>query len=298
MFDVIIVGGGPAGLSAALILGRCRRRVLLCDSGRPRNARTRQANGFFTRDGTSPAELRRLGREQLGAYSGVEFRDVEVTDATRWGTGFEVILGDGTRHRSRKLLLATGVVDELPEVDGFEALYGRSVHHCPYCDGWEHRDQPVAIYGRGQDGKGLALELTAWSRDLILCTNGPSGLSGDDLDRLTRNGIQLRDEPIARLEGRDGALEAIRFKNGDVLPRRALFFIWHERQACGLALKLGCELTRKGAVETGSYERTAVPGLYVAGDASRYVQLVVVAAAEGAKAAFAINTELLKESLR
>ena len=298
MLDVVIAGGGPAGLSAALILGRCRRRVLLCDSGRPRNACTTQANGFFTRDGTDPAELRQIGREQLDAYESVKVRDLEVVEATRARDGFETVLSDGTRHRSRKLLLATGVVDELPDIEGFERFYGRSIHHCPYCDGWEHRDEPIAIYGRGQDGKGLALELTAWSRDLVLCTDGPAGLPAHDLDRLARNRIEVREERIARLEGERGVLEGIRFESGEVLPRRALFFISGERQACDLALDLGCELTRNGAIETGSYEKTAVPGLYVAGDASRFVQLIVVAAAEGAKAAFAINTELLKEDLR
>lgn len=139
MFDVGIVGGGPAGLSAALIFGRCRRRVLVCDAGRPRKARTRRANGFSTRDGTAPTELRRLGREQLGAYGGVELRDIEVKDAKRTSQGFELTLEDGTRHPVRKLLLATGVVDELPQIEGFEALCGLSIHHCPYCDGWEHR---------------------------------------------------------------------------------------------------------------------------------------------------------------
>lgn len=299
MYDVIIAGGGPAGLSAALVLGRCRRRLLLCDRGGQRNSWTRRQNGFLSRDGIDPAEFRRISREQLAKYGTVEVRDAEVAEAERRDDGgeFAVALADGTRVASRKLLLATGVLDELPAIPGFEAFYGKSAHHCPYCDGWEWRDQPLAVYGRGEPGKGMALEMTGWSRDLVLCTDGPADLSPRDRERLARHGIGLREERIEGLEGSGGMLERVRFETGEALPRRALFFNTGSHQASDLAHRLGCALTRKGSVETGSYERTAVPGLYVAGDASRHVQLSIVAAAQGAMAAFAINTELLKEDL-
>ncbi|MBE0597952.1 MAG: NAD(P)/FAD-dependent oxidoreductase, partial [Desulfuromonadales bacterium] len=149
MYDVIIVGGGIAGLSAALILGRCRRRVLVCDSNRPRNARSKGVHGFFSRDGTDPWELRRLGQEQLRPYPTVELLPCVVTDAVCHPGSFEIILEDGQRFLSRLLLLATGIVDHLPQIDGLLEFYGRSVFHCPYCDGWENRDQPLAVYGRG-----------------------------------------------------------------------------------------------------------------------------------------------------
>ncbi|HJT70823.1 MAG TPA: NAD(P)/FAD-dependent oxidoreductase [Terriglobales bacterium] len=298
MYDAIVVGAGPAGLSAALILGRCCRSVLVCDGGHPRNTASQGLNGFLTRDGIKPLELRRIGREQLGRYDTVEVRDIEVVDAEHLDDGhFEVTMADGRRARTRKLLLATGVVDLLPEITGFEEFYGRSVFHCPYCDGWEVRNQPLAIYGRGQHGKGLALELTAWSRDLVLCTDGPAELRSVDREHLARNDIQVREERIQRLEGTNGLLEGVRFVSREVFPRRAMFFSTGEHQRSDLARKLGCEFTAKGAVNTGVYETTNVPGLYVAGDASRLVQLTIVAAAEGAEAAFAINTQLLKEDL-
>jgi thioredoxin reductase len=297
MVDVIIVGAGPAGLSAALILGRCRRRVLVCDAGHPRNAASHGLHGFLTRDGIQPAELLRIGREQMGPYDSVELREVGVTDATRVDDRFEVTLADRTRLSSRKLLLATGVVDQLPAVKGIETFYGRSVFHCPYCDGWETRDKPLAVYGRGERGRGLALELTAWSDDLVLCTDGPAGLRVEDLERLSRHGIAVRKERIARLEGTDGVLERIVFVNGDVLARRALFFNTGQRQRSDLPAKLGCEFTPSGDVWTDNYEATNIPGLYVAGDASHQVQLAIIAAAEGANAAFAINTALLKGEL-
>ena len=298
MYDVIIVGAGPAGLSAALILGRSRRRVLVCDTGNPRNAASHAINGFLSRDGIDPREFLRVSREQLRAYDGVELRDVEVVDANcRADTRFEVQLRGGERLIARKLLLATGVVDNVPAIAGLPELYGRSVFHCPYCDGWEVRDQPLAIYGRGRRGVGLSLELTGWSRDLVLCTDGPSEIDADGVAELERAGILLRQDRILRLEGQEGTLHRIFFESGEALPRRALFFTTGQIQQSHLAVGLGCELNHKGTVRTGKYETTHLPGLYVAGDASRAVQWVVVAAAEGAEAAFAMNTDLLREDL-
>jgi len=297
MYDVIIVGAGPAGLSAALILGRSRRRVLVCDTGKPRNAASRAMHGYLTRDGMPPLEFLATAREQLRQYDTVELRAIAVVDAAcRSDARFHVVLADGSTHASRKLLIATGVVDNLPEIPGFAEFYGQSVFHCPYCDGWEVRDEPLAIYGRGARGLGLSLELIGWSRDLVLCTDGPSEIEADDLARLARNGIRVREERVVRLDGRD-TLERVVFASGDPLPRRALFFTTGQTQQSQLALALGCQFNDKGTVRTGRYESTHLSGLYVAGDASRAVQWVVVAAAEGAEAAFAINTGLLEEDL-
>jgi thioredoxin reductase len=297
-YDVIIVGAGPAGLSAALMLGRSRRRVLVCDSGSPRNAASQAMHGYLTRDGIPPREFLRIAREQLKEYDCVELRDIEVTAAECSSDScFHVTVATGEAFRSRKLLIATGVVDNLPEIPGFEDLFGSSVFHCPYCDGWEVRDQPLAIYGRAERGYGLSLELTGWSRDLVLCTDGPSEIDADGLARLAGHGIAVREDRVRRLEGRKGILERVVFERGDPLPRRALFFTTGQTQRSKLAIGLGCEFNDKGTVRTGKYETTHLRGLYVAGDASRAVQWVVVAAAEGAEAAFAINTDLLKEDL-
>jgi thioredoxin reductase len=297
--DVVIVGAGPAGLSAALILGRCRRAVLICDTGHPRNAASRALHGYLTRDGVPPSELLAIGRRELERYDTVELRDVGASDAVCAEDGrFKVTFDDGAVVFSRKLLIATGVCDNLPEIDGINELYGRSVFHCPYCDGWELRDQPIAIYGKGSRGAGLSLELTAWSRDLVLCTDGPSEIETDDRDRLERNGIVVREERVLALEGRDGMLERITFASGPPLARKALFFTTGQFQRSALAIGLGCEFNEKGTVRTGKYESTHLPGLFVAGDASRAVQWVIVAAAEGAEAAFAINTDLIKEDLQ
>jgi thioredoxin reductase len=296
--DVIIVGGGPAGLSAALMLGRCRRSVLVFDNRKPRNASSRALHGYPTRDGTPPSEFLAMARLELTKYPTVDIQDATVTDAACDSTGcFSVTIDGGGRFRSRKLLLATGVVDNLPEIPGFRELYGRSVFHCPYCDGFELSDQPLAIYGRGARGSGLSLEMTAWSRDLVLCTDGPGELDDDALDKLTRNGVAVREARVARLEGEDGVLSHVVFEDGSRLPRRALFFTTGQFQRSDLLERLGCDFNEKGTVRTGKYETTHMPGLFVCGDASHAVQWIVVAAAEGAEAAFAINTDLTKERL-
>lgn len=296
-YDCVIVGAGPAGLSAALMLGRCCRKVLVCDTGEPRNIRSAGLHNYLTRDGIRPAEFLDRARQEVARYSSVEFRNVEVLDATRSPDGFRIVCADGRQIGTRKLLLATGVVDELPALEGIEALYGTSVHHCPYCDGWEWRDQPIAVYGGAEDGKALALGLTVWTRDLVLCTGGPSGLSEEDLEQLARQGIEVREERVARLEGKDGLLERVVFETGESLPRRAMFVCSGQHQRSALARKLGCRFTPKGAVDTGTCEATDVPGLYVAGDASKEAQFVIVAAAEGAEAGMAINKSLLKDDL-
>ena len=293
-FDAIVIGGGPAGLSAALLLGRCRRSVALVDDGRPRNAASAHAHGFFTREGTPPLELLRIGREQLAPYDVMIFTATAL-EALPCKGGFSVTLS--TRHRltGQKLLLATGLKDELPQIEGLEALYGKSVFHCPYCDGWEMRDRPLAALGSGHKGADLALGLKTWSDDVVLCTDGARRMPATDKAALDRHGIPIHVEPIARLEGSRGRLERIVFDGGGAVKRRALFFCTTTAQRSPLAARLGCDFNLRGAVKTGTLESTRVPGLYVAGDASKDVTLISVAVAEGTKAAFDINRALRHE---
>jgi len=295
MYDVVVVGGGPAGLSAALMLGRCRRRVLLCDLGEPRNRRSRALHGYLTRDGIAPVELNDLGRRELPAY-GVEVRRIGVTGAELASDHYSVALADGKEEQARFLLIATGVVDDLPGIDGFEDCYGRSIFHCPYCDGWESRDRRLVAFGAAREAAGLALALRTWSPDVVLCTHG-TRLDRRFRERLARNAVAIRTEPVARLEHRDGQLTAVVFEGGDRIERDVIFFSTGQHPQSDLAIRLGCTLTHRGTVKTGTLCDTNVPRVFVAGDASRDAQFVVVAAAEGVKAAVAINKALQAEEL-
>jgi len=207
------------------------------------------------------------------------------------------VCADGFTLSARKLLLATGLTDEVPRLEGVERLYGRSVHHCPYCDGFEHRDQPLAVYGTGDKGAGLALMMMQWSSDVILCTDGSAQLSSTTQARLQQQGIGVCSERIAKLEGtEDGALKTIHLQNGEVLKRAAMFFTTGCRQSSDLSALLGCDRDEKGGIVTDPItEESSIRGIYVAGDASRDVLLVAVAIAEGAKAGVAINRALLRD---
>jgi thioredoxin reductase len=295
IWDAVIVGGGPAGLSAALILGRCCRNVLIVDEGRQRNRFAAHMHGFLTRDGTPPHEFLSAAREQLRPYSGVRFIEDVVEDAACSGKTFTVTLQKHEPSRTRTLLLATGVVDHLPAIPGIEPLYGTSVHHCPYCDGWEWRQQRIAAYGSGDDkGGGLALMLRQWSSDVALFSDGPADLSIAMRSRLRRHNISVHEAKVERLDGEAGRLKRVVLSIGAAIERDALFFNTGQHQRSVLASRLGCKFTDRGGVDAGELDvATGIEGLFVAGDVTRDVQLVAIAAAEGVKAAFAINKLLL-----
>jgi thioredoxin reductase len=296
-YDVIIVGAGPAGLIAALVLGRCRRSVLLCDDGHPRNRTSPAAHCLLGNEGIAPSELLAKSRLELREYERVVLLDDKVLSIKKADSGFSATCESGFTATARKVLLTTGLKDEIPKIEGVERLYGRSVHHCPYCDGFEYRDKPLAIYGKGDKGAGFALMMKQWSGDVILCTDGSTTFSPEIQSRLEQHGVAIRPGNIARLEGdNEGHLQRICFTDGQVLERTAMFFTTGCSQRSDLWERLACKRDEKGGIINDPLtEESSVPGVYVAGDACRDVLLIAVAIAEGAKAAVAINRSFLKE---
>ena len=293
MWDVVVVGGGAAGLSAALVLGRSRRRTLVVDAGAPRNAPSPSAHSCFTRDGTPPAELLRIGREQLAPYDSVRVVHDRVTSVRAADGGFTVDLDDGDAVEARRVLLAVGVRDLLPSVAGIGALWGRSVLHCPYCHGWEVRDQPIALLATGAVAMEMAPLLLQWSRDLLLLTAGEGELTPSDRAVLGRLGVRIVETPVQRVDGDDHAVRIVLAK-GEVERRSALFVRPAQELASDLPQRIGCELTDAGHIRVGGDLQTSVPGVYAAGDATTPLQQIVVAAASGAQAAMMINRDLIR----
>jgi len=296
MWDVVIVGGGPAGLSAALVLGRSRRRTLVLDDGAPRNAPADAAHSVFTRDGTPPLELLEVARTQLHPYDSVELRPVAATTAHRGEQALLVRDANGQEHHTRRLLLATGVEDLLPDVDGLRRFWGRTVFHCPYCHGWELRDRRIAAVTGAASAMDVVQLLRGWSHDLVLCIDGAEELTEETRAHLGRLRIPIREERLVAVRGAT-QLEALVFADGSTLACDAVFLRPPQQLRGSLAANLGCVLTDGGLVQVGTDWQTTVPGVYAAGDMVSPMQQVILAAASGSAAAITLNHALLEEDL-
>ncbi|HET8949623.1 MAG TPA: NAD(P)/FAD-dependent oxidoreductase [Solirubrobacteraceae bacterium] len=285
-YDALIVGGGPAGLSAALVLGRATKRVLVLDDGRPANAVSQGVGGLLGHDRVRPAELRRNARRQLEEHANVEVRHGAVADAEPTADGFVVAPADDAPVRAHAIVLAHGLRYDPPPLPGIESLWGTSVFHCAFCDGWEVRDRPLALHGSGPGAVRSALLIANWSDDVVLCTDGAPNPDGE---LLAAAGVKVRTEPIARLAGDAGRLAQIEFSDGPAEPREALFVNTRRDQPNGLAAALGCELTDAGTIVTDADGRTNVAGVYAAGDAATAnSRSVANAIGTGSRVAYAV----------
>jgi thioredoxin reductase len=292
--DCVVVGAGAAGLSAALVLGRARRRVLVLDAGEQSNRPAHGIGGLLGHDGRAPAELYTRGRAELAAYPSVELRDGRVTGGSALDDGFELLTADGAVVQAARVLLATGMDYAVPDLPGVAELWGGPVFHCPYCHGWEVRDGALAVLGNAAAAH-RALLLRGWSADVVLLTDGPAELDGDERGQLQRAGVPVVERRVAGVRGGGGALDAVLFADGGELPRDGLLVHAPPRQRSSLASDLGAELTERGTVDVDAFGQTTVPGLYAAGDVSALMPQVASAIADGSRAAAVINADLMAE---
>lgn len=288
MYDVVIIGGGPAGLSAALVLGRARRKVALVDAGEPRNAAAHESHGFLTRDGVPPQELLRLGREEIEGY-GVEVRDDRVVSAS---PGFEVRLESGAVLEAKKLLVTAGIRDELPDLPGVAELWGDQVHFCPYCHGYEVHDDQVGVVADGPMGVMKAVMLREWAPDVVLFP-GDYEPTAEEVDLLAARGVPVEQGKITRLVVADGRLTGVELADGRVVARSAVFLNPVFVPKDTLLRDLGCDLDDQGWVKTDAVGRTTVPGVWAAGNVVDPMAQLISSAGAGATAAGRLNHELI-----
>ncbi|PRY34628.1 thioredoxin reductase [Spirosoma oryzae] len=297
-YDVIIIGGSYAGLSAALVLGRSLRRVLVIDAGKPCNRQTPHSHGFLTRDGETPAQLAAIAREQLSQYPTVTFVATTATGANQLTDGFAVHTAGGETYSARRLILATGLIDVMPDIPGFAECWGRSVLHCPYCHGYEVHGQPLGILANGEMAYEMARLLQQWSRQLTLFTNGPSTLTDVQQQVLAQLAIPIVETPLTAIEHTDGFLTALVLADGRRVSPTAMFARVPLRQSSDIAQQLGCQLAEHNFVQVTEFGATSVPGVFAAGDTTTMLRQVANAVAGGAKAGAIVNGELIADDLR
>lgn len=294
-YDVLIVGGSYAGLSAALVLGRSLRRVLVLDNGKPANRQTPHSHSFLTRDGATPAELSAIARQQALAYPTVQLIEATVTAAEQQDSVFVMTTDSGATYSASRLLLATGLNDQLPPIPGMAECWGISVLHCPYCHGYEVHGQTLGVLANGDEGFEFARLIHHWSPNLTLFTNGLSTLSSEQTAALTQHQITILETPLSAVPHQNGQLSGVLLANQTHYPLHALFARSAIQQASPIAGQLGCQLDDMGFVKVDEWGRTSVPGVFAAGDTHMMMRQVMVAATNGLRTAVFINKEMIEE---
>lgn len=293
VWDVIIVGGGPAGCNAAMVLARVKRSVLIIDEGKQRNLKSKGMHNYLTRDGVLPADYLDIAHKELANYN-IDLVKGRAEKVTRLADrGFSIDVGK-KKYICRRILLATGVTDIIPDVPGMQELWGCCVYHCPYCDGWECKDEVVGLYAGKTNGYGMAVALNHLAKELVLFTDGKRYLTAKQKAHLVALNVKVITDKVSRLVSEDQKLVCIQLVNGHEIACQSIFVNSGHKVNSGLLEQLNCKRTKLGAAITNRHQETDVKGVYVAGDASYDMHFVIVAAAEGAKAAVAIHTDLLK----
>ncbi|WP_203333519.1 NAD(P)/FAD-dependent oxidoreductase [Planococcus beigongshangi] len=295
ILDCAVIGGGPAGLNASLVLGRSRRKTVLFDDNKPRNTVVSESHGFITRDGIDPQEFKRIGHEELAKYPDVEIQKQRVVRVHKEDGLFHLEAEDVAVFQAKRIVLAMGFKEILPDVERVDEFYGRSLFSCPFCDGWEMRDKALAVISDNEAASHMVKVASNWTDDLIYCTNGRQLLS-EEKRLLESRGIQVVEEKIRALNGANGKLAEILFEDGSVVSREGGFITPEWTLASDIAASLGCKLNDRGGVESDAMKRTNIEGVYACGDVSLAgASQLIFAAAEGSMAAISINAAMIEE---
>lgn len=294
-FDVIIIGGSNSGLSAAMALGRALRNVLIIDAGKPCNRQTPHSHNFLTQDGKTPAEISSIAKAQVAQYDTVSFLSGFAVEGKKTDSSFEIITEKGEIFQSKKLILATGVKDIMPEIPGFAECWGISVIHCPYCHGYEVRNQKTGIMANGDFGYEFGKLITNWTEDLTIFTNGKSTLTDEQADKLTARRVQIIESELERIEHTYGNLEQLIFKDGSQIELKALYAKADFVQSSDIPLELELEMTDHGHIKVDNFQRTNIPGVYACGDSTTMFRSVAYAVATGNMIGAVCNKELIDE---
>ncbi|CAM4520583.1 NAD(P)/FAD-dependent oxidoreductase [Paenibacillus xylanexedens] len=292
LLDVLIIGGGPAGLNAALVLGRARKNVVVIDDETPRNWVTRETHGFVTRDGASPREFRKAAKEQIAAYPSVQFASDTATTITGSDGDFVVKTTQGVSYRTKKILFAVGKKDLPLDINGLTEVYGKSAFVCPYCDGWELRDQALVIIVSGDKALHMAKVISGWTAQYTICTNGSNSLTDEQREELKRHNVTVFDAPIQSINSEEGMVHQVVLNDGTAIPCTGVFFQPKLFTGSELPKAIGCEITESGTVIVDASGKTSVAGVYSAGDAASEMYQAITAASLGALSAVSINNEL------
>ncbi|MDF0717481.1 NAD(P)/FAD-dependent oxidoreductase [Muricauda sp. 334s03] len=294
-YDVIIIGGSYAGLSAALALGRSLRRTLVIDGGKPCNKQTPHSHNFLTQDGKPPNEIAALAKKQVARYGSVEFIDGFASKITASDYGFSVNVGSGDEFEGHKIILATGVKDLMPEIPGFKECWGISVIHCPYCHGYEYRSEKVGLMAPPEKAFHLASLLLNLGNDITILQEEPSSFTKEELKSLHKYNVKILNHKVVSIEHKDGYLEQVQLDNGELLSFTAIYAGIPFEQDSNISIDLGCELTEQGYIQTDHFQKTSVQGVFACGDNCIPMRSVAQAVASGNIAGAMANMELSQE---
>lgn len=295
LYDAIIIGGSYSGLAAAMALGRALKQVLIIDSGKPCNAQTPHSHNFITQDGETPQAIASKAREQVARYKTIEFYSGLAVDAEKADSGFMITTENGETFEAKKLVFATGVRDIMPEIKGAAACWGISMIHCPYCHGYEVRNEKTGILANGEMGFEFSKLINNWTKELTLFTNGESTLTAAQTSRLKANGIEVNEQEIDAFEHENGYLQQVHFKDGSTVQLKAMYAKLPFKQHSDLPEKLGCTITEMGFIEVDPFQKTSIPGIFACGDNVTPMRSVANAVGAGTLTGAMLSRELIDE---